>query len=74
MDSRDDERVPIDFSQAILTKTAVEHDDGGQYICMCLPDTSSRECTYSVSGKSLMTRDTLALYLAAIGLVTVRKN
>lgn len=49
MDSRDDERVPIDFSQAILTKTAVEHDDGGQYICMCLPDTSSRECTYSVS-------------------------
>ena len=54
MASRDDERVPIDFSGAILTKTAVEYGDGGQYICKCLPDTSSRECSYTVSGESLV--------------------
>ena len=49
VDSRNKERTAIEFSGSILTKTAVEYGDGGQYMCKCLPD--GAECTYTVSGK-----------------------
>ena len=43
------QRISIDESSATLTKTTVPPNEGGGYVCKCLPD--GPECQYNVTSK-----------------------
>jgi len=48
MEDNGGERVPMEFTGSTLTRSPMQVQDGGQYVCKC--GTEGPECLYNVSG------------------------